>query len=81
MKIKDTKKTYDEVCLIKKESHTDPVKQSAFLRKLIKVLSKGELKATHFTCEKIGMEKLGKDEPCLILMNHSCFTDHRHDLF
>ena len=75
MKIKDTKKTYDEVCLIKKESHTDPVKQSAFLRKLIKVLSKGELKATHFTCEKIGMEKLGKDEPCLILMNHSCFTD------
>ena len=75
MKIKDTVKDYDEVCAIKHAAHVNPPKQSALLRKLIKVLSKGELKATHFTYETEGMEKLGKDEPCLILMNHSCFTD------
>ena len=75
MKIKDTPKEYEEVCAIKKDGHIDPVKQSVFLRKLIKVLSKGELKATNFSYDEIGMEKLSKDEPCLILMNHSCFTD------
>ena len=75
MKIKDTKKSYDEVCAIKHEPHINPKKQSVFLRRLIKILSKGELKATHFSAEYIGMDKLGKDEPCLILMNHSSFTD------
>ena len=75
MKIKDTVKTYDEVCALKHAGHVKPKKQSVFLRKLIKVLSKPELKATNFTYETEGMEKLGQDEPCLILMNHSCFTD------
>ena len=75
MKIKSTPKTYDEVCALKHVGHVKPKKQSVFLRKLIKVLSKPELKATNFTYETEGMEKLGKDEPCLILMNHSCFTD------
>ena len=75
MKIKDTPKNYDEVCAIKKDGHTNPVKQSVLLRKLIKILSKKELKDTHFSFEEIDMNKLGKDEPCLILMNHSCFTD------
>ena len=75
MKIKDTIKDYEEVCALKHEGHVKPKKQSVLLRKLIKVLSKPELKATNFTYETEGMEKLGKDEPCLILMNHSCFTD------
>ena len=75
MKIKDTVKDYDEVCAIKKEKHIPPKKQSVLLRKLIAVLSKGELKETNFSYETEGMENLGKDEPCLILMNHSCFTD------
>lgn len=75
MKIKSTPKTYDEVVALKHAGHVKPKKQSVFLRKLIKVLSKPELKATNFTYETEGMEKLGKDEPCLILMNHSCFTD------
>ena len=33
------------------------------------------LTASNFTYKKIGMEKLNKKEPCLILMNHSCFLD------
>ena len=30
---------------------------------------------THFHCEKVGMEQIKSDEPCLVLMNHSCFLD------
>jgi hypothetical protein len=41
----------------------------------MRLLGKGELKATNFKANYIGMEKLGAHEPCLILMNHSCFTD------
>ena len=39
------------------------------------MLSSFELIATRFKYEKINMEKLGKKEPCLFLMNHSSFTD------
>ncbi|MCR4617998.1 MAG: hypothetical protein K5669_07420 [Lachnospiraceae bacterium] len=75
MKIKDTIKDYDEVISIKREKHISPKRQSYFLRKLIKFLSKKELKETNFKYVTDGMDKLGKDEPCLILMNHSSFTD------
>lgn len=75
MKIKDTEKSYEEVCSISEQKHVKPVKQAAFWRKLIKFLSKGEMKAIDFSFTEEGMDKLGKDEPCLILMNHSSFTD------
>ena len=55
--------------------HKDPVKQSRFFRWLLKTVSAGDLKATNFRLETSGMEKLGKDEPCLYLMNHSSFID------
>lgn len=75
MKIKVTKKSYDEVLNIKKEKHIKPSPQSPFFRWLMKTLSEKELKDTKFTYEKIGMEKLKADEPALFLMNHSSFTD------
>lgn len=75
MKIKVTEKSYDEVCALPKEKHIKPVKQAKMMRMLLKTVGAGELKATNFTCEEIGMEKLGKDEPALFLMNHSSFTD------
>ena len=31
--------------------------------------------ATGFSYSSDGMDRLGADEPCLILMNHSSFTD------
>ncbi|MCQ2771384.1 MAG: hypothetical protein MJ236_06285, partial [Clostridia bacterium] len=34
-----------------------------------------ELKDTNFKCNKTDMDKLSKGEPCLVLMNHSSFTD------
>ena len=33
------------------------------------------MQGTNFTYETERMELIGKDEPCLILMNHSCFLD------
>lgn len=75
MKIKVSCKSYDEVCGINIGNHEKPVRQSAFFRHLIRFLSRGEMKAVNFEYTASGMEKLGKDEPCLILMNHSSFTD------
>lgn len=66
---------YEKVVVMAREKVQKPVKPALFWRWLIKTLSKGDLKKTQFICRKTGMEKLGKHEPCLILMNHSCFLD------
>lgn len=75
MKIKVTDKEIAEVRKNPAERHIMPVKQTAFWRGLMKKLSAGELKAVDFEYEKIGMEKLGDNEPAMFLMNHSSFTD------
>ena len=75
MKIKVTDKSYEEVMALPQEVHRKPLKPSIFFRTLLKLLSSADLKATNFHCRSIGMERLGADEPCLILMNHSSFID------
>ena len=76
MKIKIAEKNYDEVmALLEKKKNIKPIKPSILFRTLLKVVSMPELVATGFKCNKIGMERLGKKEPCLILMNHSSFID------
>ena len=75
MKIKVIEKSYDEIMAIKKQKHKKPIKPSLFFRTLLKLVSVPDLKATHFHHSKIGMEKLGADEPALFLMNHSSFID------
>ena len=75
MKIKVTDKSYEEVMALPREEHRKPLKPSIFFRTLLKLLSSADLKATNFQCRSIGMERLGADEPCLILMNHSSFID------
>ena len=75
MKIKVTDKSYKEVMALPREEHRKPLKPSIFFRTLLKLLSSADLKATNFHCRSIGMERLGADEPCLILMNHSSFID------
>ena len=67
--------SYEQVLALKPQKSQKPVKPGIFWRWLMRVLGKEELKATNFKANYIGMEKLGKREPCLILMNHSCFTD------
>lgn len=75
MKIKTLVKSYDEVMAIEPPKHYKPKKTNIFWQTLTKLISQPALINSHFKCKKIGMEKLGKNEPALILMNHSGFTD------
>jgi hypothetical protein len=75
MKIKVVKKDYEEVLKIPRQRHIKPRKPSILFRTLLKLVSYPDLKKTNFKCEKIGMEKLGKKENALYLMNHSSFID------
>ena len=75
MKIKTVAKSYEQVAALPMPKHKKPMKQSLFFRTLLRAVSAPDLRATHFTCNKIGMERLGKREPCLFLMNHSSFID------
>lgn len=75
MKIKVKNSTYEEVCALPKIKIKKPVKQSFLARAILNLASGGELKAVNFSYKEIGMDRLGKDEPALFLMNHSSFTD------
>lgn len=75
MKIKTKKITYEQLMKMPGRVHHDPVRPIKGLRWLIKALSAGELKKAGFTYSFHGMERLGAEEPCLILMNHSSFID------
>ena len=75
MKVKLKEITYQELQELKPKPHYKPLKVMYPLRVLMKVVASVFLAGNHFKCNKIGMEKLGKDEPCLVLMNHSSFVD------
>ena len=75
MKTKITNKSYDEVMAIPREKHQKPIKPNILFRTLLKLVSLPDIIATRFKCNYIDMHKLGKKEPALILMNHSCFLD------
>lgn len=75
MKIKTRSMPYDKIVKIKPEKHRNPKKPSLFFRKLLKTLSSTELRDVNFSFESEGMERLGKKEPALFLMNHSSFID------
>ena len=75
MKIKVKKLSYDKVLKLRSEKPISPKRTSFLFRTLMKAASASELKATNFTYKTIGMDKLGRKEPCLYLMNHSSFID------
>ena len=75
MRIRTKEMSYEQVLVQKPYEHKRPMKQSILLRKVVNIASFFWLLLLRFKCEKIGMEKLEKDEPCLILMNHSSFID------
>lgn len=75
MKIKVMNKTYSEVTSLPRPKREKPKKVNAFFRLLTKTLSHLNLKGNNMSYNEHGMEKLGKDEPCLVLMNHSSFID------
>lgn len=75
MKIKITKSSYTDVLALPKEAPFKPKRANIFFRTLLKLVSIPDLIATKFDYTKTDMEKLGKNEPCLFLMNHSSFID------
>lgn len=75
MKIKTAKMGYEEVLALPVPIHEKPVRQRLLFRIILLILSIWDLWVTRFTYRTIGLEKLGKDEPCLVLMNHSSFID------
>ena len=75
MKIKTVNTSYDDVLKLEPYKNKKPVSQGRFWRWLLKTVSDPELRKVSFTCEEKGMDRLGKDEPALYLMNHSSLID------
>ena len=74
LKIKTRKLPYEEVMKLPKLQHRTPRKPSRLLATVVRIASLPTLWKTKFSFTKERMELVG-DEPCLILMNHSSFTD------
>ena len=75
MKIVTKKSTYEKVMSMERTKPHRPLRPLFLLQIVIRILSMFDLIPAKFTYEKHGMEKIGKKEPCLILMNHSSFMD------
>ncbi len=75
MKIKTKERSYREVMALPRPKRRKPLRPNRLLQMVIRVLAIFDLVPVHFTYEKHGMERIGKREPCLILMNHSSFID------
>ena len=75
MKIATKRLPLEKVMAKKRVKRRKPLKPLFLLQLLIRVLAIQDLAPTHFTYTTEGMEKLSKNEPCLILMNHSSFID------
>ena len=74
MKIRTQKKSYDTVMALPKAKRYKPLRPNFLLQCVIRLASLPDLWATKFKFTEHDMEKV-KGEPCLILMNHSCFMD------
>lgn len=75
MKITTKRLPYDKVLKLKKVKHRKPMRPLFILQLVIRVLAIFDLWPTKFTYTTEGMDKIGRKEPCLILMNHSSFID------
>ena len=74
-KIDYKKCTYEEFTSLEPMKHMQPRSPKLFWRLLAWALSASDLKKAHFTYKNVNMDRLGKKEPALILMNHSGFLD------
>jgi len=74
MKIKTKRLDYDAVMALPRPKYKKPMRPNPVLSAVIRLAGQWDGWMTRFSYTKEGMEKVGK-EPCLILMNHSCFLD------
>ena len=75
MKTTIKKLDFDKVMALPRPERKLPRRPGMFWRCLIRFLCIFGMMGTKFSYETERMELLGKDEPCLILMNHTCFQD------
>ena len=75
MKIATKQLSLEKAMAKKRPKHRNPLRPMWLLQLVVRVLAVFDLMPVRFTYEKHGMEKVGKKEPCLILMNHSSFID------
>ena len=74
MKISTRTMPYEEVLKLPRLQHKNPLKPSKLLATVVRLASMPALMQTKFSYTTERMDLVG-DEPCLILMNHSSFTD------
>ena len=74
MKISVKEMTYEQMLKQPRLQHKKPMMPQMWLATLVRLLCIPTLKQTKFSYTTERME-LVKDQPCLILMNHSSFTD------
>ena len=74
MKINTRNLPYEEVLKLPRLEHKNPRKPSRLLAAVVRIASIPTLWKTKFSYTTERMELVGK-QPCLILMNHSSFTD------
>lgn len=75
MKTTVKQKSIEQVLALPRPEYKKPRKANLFWRTLIRILTVFGLLGCGFRYEAKDLEKLRKDEPCLILMNHTCFLD------
>ncbi len=75
MKIKTKKMTYAKALEQLEKDMGKPKKPTLLFRLLVRIASFIDLAAVGFKYKEINMDRLGKREPCLVLMNHSSFID------
>ena len=74
MKIDSRQMSYEEMLAQPRLQHKNPRKPSRLLAAVVRIASMPTLLKTKFSYTTERMELVG-DQPCLILMNHSSFTD------
>ena len=74
MKIATKKMSYEEVLKLPRYQHRKPLKPQMWLATIVRIVCAPTLWKTKFSYTTERMELVG-DQPCLILMNHSSFTD------
>ena len=74
MKIKTMPMSYEDVLKLPRPVHKNPRKPSRLLATVVRIASIPTLAKTKFSYTTERMDLVG-DHPCLILINHSSFTD------
>ena len=74
MKIATKRMTYEEVLKLPRLRHKKPMKPQMWLATIVRLVCIPTLRKIKFSYTQERME-LVKDQPCLILMSHSSFTD------